>query len=340
MGRLSFISRTKPAATRTSPMARWHRKRSICWSGTRTNRSSSEWDFTSRIARTLSRKNILTCMIWRTSKFRSCLRITRRTFRPPPLNRPSPWPNFGVTREQSRLAQRAYYAAISFVDAQVGRVLAALDRLGLRETTTVVFWSDHGYNTGDHGLWFKQSCFEQAARVPLIIAPPKGAATGGACYRTVEHVDIYPTLADLAGCLHCLRDLQVQACGRFCKIRLRLGRVRPIRKLSAQAATPDAVCAQSAERYTEWDEGRKRLGTLRDHEKAIRASSPNLAGDSRYSSAIARIETAREGQLARFGHGWQSGLVAGGSGASFRNQDSATDRCGEAARFGRPRSLA
>jgi iduronate 2-sulfatase len=71
-----------------------------------------------------------------------------------------PWPYFGITKDQAKECILAYYAAISFVDAQIGRLLDALDELGLAENTIVVFWSDHGYHLGEHGLWFKQSCFE------------------------------------------------------------------------------------------------------------------------------------------------------------------------------------
>ncbi len=114
------------------------------------------------------------------------------------LHSTRPWPNFGVTHEQARRAKQAYYATISFVDAQIGRMLDALDRLGLRDNTIVVFWSDHGYSLGTHGLWMKQSCFEDSARVPFIVAAP-GLTAGGVSPRPVELIDVYPTLADLAG---------------------------------------------------------------------------------------------------------------------------------------------
>lgn len=104
-----------------------------------------------------------------------------------------------MTDNQRRDAIQAYYASTTFMDAQVGRVLDALERLGLAENTIVVFTSDHGYSLGEHGLWKKRSLFERSARVPLIIRTPEGLSAGLRSEQLVELVDLYPTLAALAG---------------------------------------------------------------------------------------------------------------------------------------------
>ena len=111
-----------------------------------------------------------------------------------------PVPHYNLDELTLRKALQAYYATISFVDSQVGRLMTALDELKLADNTIVVLWSDHGYHLGEHnGIWQKRTLFEQSARSPLIIRAPgmKGNGTASTCI--VEFVDIYPTLTDLAG---------------------------------------------------------------------------------------------------------------------------------------------
>ena len=102
------------------------------------------------------------------------------------------------TEAQTRHFRHGYYASISFLDAQLGKVLDALDASGKTEETIIVFTSDHGFHIGEHSLWGKTSNFERDARVPLIIAAP-GHAGGRSTESLAELIDLYPTLADLAG---------------------------------------------------------------------------------------------------------------------------------------------
>lgn len=111
----------------------------------------------------------------------------------------NPIPHYGLEEPVLLEALQAYYASTSFIDAQIGRLLEALDRLGLTERTIVVLWSDHGYHLGEHqGIWQKRTLFEESARAPLIIRAPGAQGNGQATRRIVEFVDIYPTLTDLA----------------------------------------------------------------------------------------------------------------------------------------------
>jgi iduronate 2-sulfatase len=99
----------------------------------------------------------------------------------------------------ARRAIQAYYASITFADAQIGRILDALEANGLADNTVVLFTSDHGYHMGEHGHWQKTTLFENAARVPLIIAGPGVTEKGKTCRTPVEMVDFYPTLTELCG---------------------------------------------------------------------------------------------------------------------------------------------
>ena len=96
--------------------------------------------------------------------------------------------------EQTRSLIHAYRACVSYVDAQIGRVLEELDRQGLRENTIIVFWSDHGWKLGDYGDWCKHTNFELDTHVPLIYSGP-GIPSGRRSAALVEYIDIYPTLA-------------------------------------------------------------------------------------------------------------------------------------------------
>lgn len=103
-----------------------------------------------------------------------------------------------ATPAVAREVLRAYLASCSYADANVGRVLAELDRLKLRDKTIVVFTADHGYQLGEKGKWSKAgSLFEQAARVPYIIVAPGAKGNGQLCRRIVQSLDLYPTLVEL-----------------------------------------------------------------------------------------------------------------------------------------------
>jgi arylsulfatase A-like enzyme len=105
-----------------------------------------------------------------------------------------------MNEEQKRKSIAGYYASVTFMDEQVGRLLSALDRLDLRQNTVVVFTADHGYNLGEHDCWQKLSLFEESVRVPLLISAPGYERTAGrASDRIVELIDLYPTFADFAG---------------------------------------------------------------------------------------------------------------------------------------------
>lgn len=110
-------------------------------------------------------------------------------------------PDTGDLTDPDKVHQliQGYYAAISFVDAQIGKVVDELDRLGLAGNTIIVLWSDHGFHLGEHGLWAKRTNFEIDTRVPLIVCSPDRGVKNRISSALVELVDVYPTLAELAG---------------------------------------------------------------------------------------------------------------------------------------------
>ena len=103
-----------------------------------------------------------------------------------------------LSRDQAISMIHGYWAAVSYVDAQVGRLLNELDRLGLADNTIVVLWGDHGWKLGEHGMWCKHTNFELDAHAPLIISAPGQQAAGKQTPALVEFVDVFPTLCELA----------------------------------------------------------------------------------------------------------------------------------------------
>lgn len=189
---------------------------------------------------------------------------------------------WGFNQTQQRQLIRAYYAAVSFMDAQIGRLLHELDVLGLANNTIVVFWSDHGYLLGEHGQWQKQSLFEESARVPLIVALPPGQATPGKTERVVELLDVYPTLAELA---HLPAPATLE--GRS---------LRPLME-NPEMAWPYAAFSQvlhgrsirtEAWRYTEWGKDGAQGVELYDHLRDPREQH-NLAAQPAQSKVVAEL---------------------------------------------------
>ncbi|HEY2415505.1 MAG TPA: sulfatase [Pirellulaceae bacterium] len=107
-------------------------------------------------------------------------------------------PARALSEEAVREIRHGYLANISYFDAQLGKVLDELDRLGLADNTVIVFWADHGYHLGEQTLWAKTSNFELDARVPFLISAP-GMAKGSRTEALAELLDIYPTLVELCG---------------------------------------------------------------------------------------------------------------------------------------------
>jgi iduronate 2-sulfatase len=187
-----------------------------------------------------------------------------------------------MTDAQRREAIQAYHACISHMDAQVARVLQALDQLDLSRDTIVVFTSDHGYLLGEHGLWQKQSLFEPAVRVPLVIAGPGVLAGGKTCRQPAELVDLFRTLSELCG---------VPAPGNLSGVSLapQLRDVDAPGRTVAFSMVRGGRSIRSARwRYTEWNGGQNGV-ELYDHD-ADPAETRNVAADPALAATVAGLK--------------------------------------------------
>jgi iduronate 2-sulfatase len=221
-----------------------------------------------------------------------------------------PAPAKPMSEQEQRELVAAYSACTTFVDAQVGVLLAALDRLNLWDKTVVVFIGDHGYHLGEHGgLWHKLSLFEESARVPMIIYAPGMKAGGQSSERLAEFIDLYPTLVSLCGLprregldgidlspvlddpSHTTKDAAFTVVARsddatadHAKVMSYLGRsVRTDRW-----------------RYTEWDDG-KRGVELYDHRNDPHEWK-NLASDGQYADTVHQLHEVLSAQRDQAAH--------------------------------------
>ena len=208
-----------------------------------------------------------------------------------------PAPAIPLTDLENRELIAAYYACNSFIDAQAGILLNALDRLDLWDNTIVVFFGDHGYHLGDHGgLWHKLTLFEQSDRVPLLIYAPGMKAGGKPCHQLVELVDLYPTLTALCG-LPVPEGLDGINLAPLLDDPLHASK-EAVYTLVARSDKPPFVHAKHRSylgrsvrtdrwRYNEWDHG-KRGKELYDHKHDPR-ELVNLAGKPEYAATEAKL---------------------------------------------------
>ena len=193
-----------------------------------------------------------------------------------------------ASEDEARLVKRGYWAAISYMDAQVGRIMGELDRLGLRENTVVVFWGDHGYHLGEKGKWSKaNSLFEVGTRVPLLISAPGFMGNGHSCDRIVESVDIYPTLVDLCG-LSLPRGIEGKS--------LRTLLADPMAEWHRSAYSFTVIEGAFGRavrtdrwRYAEWDEGEK--GAMLFDHRADPNELKNIALNPAHAKTVAELKS-------------------------------------------------
>jgi len=189
------------------------------------------------------------------------------------------------TDRERREFMRAYYAGASFIDAQLGTILDAIERLGLVEDTVIVFFGDHGYQLGEHGWWNKNALYEPSTRAPLLVAAPGLTAGGTLCDRFVEFVDIYPTLAEL-----CSLEAPANLQGKSFRPLLREPKL-PWKQAAFTQVQRGAVAGKAVRtqrwRYIEWDGGKAGV-ELYDHD-ADPGEHYNLAGEPAHAEVRKRL---------------------------------------------------
>jgi iduronate 2-sulfatase len=191
-----------------------------------------------------------------------------------------------------RQAMQAYFASVTFMDAQLGRLMSALDRLGLADSTVIVFCSDHGYHLGEHGMWQKMSIYEESARVPLLIVAPGTAQKGSVSRAPVGLIDLYPTLTELCG-VEAPDNLQGQSLVPLLKDPSAAGRGWALSQVTRGGGNrpENRIFGYSIRtprwRYTEWDSGQKGR-ELYDH-KTDPQELKNLVDDAAHKATVTQM---------------------------------------------------
>lgn len=190
------------------------------------------------------------------------------------------------TEQSAREMKRAYWASVSFMDDNVGRVLRALDELGLRDNTIVVFWGDHGYHLSEKGRWSKAySLFDVALHAPLLIAAPGAAGNGKACDRIVEMGNLYRTFCDLCG-LPAPPEIEGVSMAPLLRDPAAPWD-RPAYSVVAYRDTLGRSVRTDRWRYSQWVEGER--GEVLFDEQADPHELKNLAADPKYAAKLAEM---------------------------------------------------
>ena len=204
----------------------------------------------------------------------------------PPIAFYSKEVHWNMTEQQCRESIRAYYASVSFMDEQVGRLLDALDRLKLTDDTLIVFLGDHGYLLGEHQTFQKMLLFEESARVPLLMAGAGVTSKGSAPRGLVELIDVYPTVADVCG-LKSPPEVDGMSLKPMLADPAAPGKPAAFTQVQRKDVTGRAVRTDRW-RYIEWDNGAAGL-ELYDHEADPREHT-NLAKDPKHAETITSLK--------------------------------------------------
>jgi len=185
--------------------------------------------------------------------------------------------------------QRAYYAGVSFMDAQVGRLLDALDSRKLWDKTIVIFIGDHGYHLGERGWWNKNTLFERSCRTPLIIAAP--AMKPGVARGLVEFIDLFPTVADLCGVAP-PPGLAGQSLRQLLDDPSRPGKPAAFTLVTRGPRQRGDSVRTDRWRYTEWSDGASELYDHGADPEEVR----NLAGEASQAKTVSQLHSLLAGR--------------------------------------------